>query len=406
MPSYGRLRPQFLGFEMVNEQRIGRKRIAVFDYFTVPNNPAGSCNLRIITGLSKYYDFVVFSVAFDNPDPDRIKHVRIPVIKRPLALLFLSFHVSALLCYAFYRLTNSGRFDLKQAVESNLSVDGVSYAHFCHRAYLKKHWERSAAAGLRGFFRWLDHKLHALTEPWIFKRVRHIVVPSHGLARELGHEYPFAENKIHVISNAVDVEGLNRPKDFDRRAFRSAIGAGADDVVLVFVALGQFERKGFPLLIESLSNLRSRQLRLVVVGGTENAIAIYRSEAASKGIGDRVVFAGMQRDIRAYLWMADGFVLPSAYEVFPLVALEAAAASLPLITTQLYGVEEFIRDDENGIVVERSPEGLNMGLKKFLALSRSDRLRMGANAQKDVQKYSPEAFMAAWERFYEHALTR
>jgi glycosyltransferase involved in cell wall biosynthesis len=348
----------------------------------------------------------VFSAAFDNPAPDRIRHVRVPAIKRPLALLFLSFHVSAALCYAFYCLTNKARFDLKQAVESNFSVDGVSYVHFCHRAFLKKHWPSSAGTGLRRFFRWLDHKLHALAEPWIFRRVRHIVVPSHGLARELSQEYPFTQDKIHIIANAVDVQRLNRPKDFDREAFRSTIGAEPNDVVLVFVALGQFERKGLPLLIDAFSNFRSGQPRLVVVGGTEDAIDVYRQEAASKGIGNKVVFTGMQQDVRPYLWAADGFVLPSAYEVFPLVALEAAAAGLPLITTKLYGVEEFFRDNENGIHVERSVEGLARGIRRFLSMSVHDRSRMGANSRQDVQKYAPDAFIAAWQRFYEFVLRR
>ena len=70
-----------------------------------------------------------------------------------------------------------------------------------------------------------------------------IVVPSQGLAGELAGAYPHAASKITVLPNAVDVKRLAVPEGFDRQQLRRSLGAAPDDVLMVFVALGQYERK-------------------------------------------------------------------------------------------------------------------------------------------------------------------
>jgi glycosyltransferase involved in cell wall biosynthesis len=117
-------------------------------------------------------------------------------------------------------------------------------------------------------------------------------------------------------------------------------------------------------------------------------------------IETRVIFAGMQRDVRPYLWTAVSFALPSFYEVFPLVSLEAAASGLPLIVTPLYGVEEFIRDGDNGILVDRTAEGIRRGIERFLALPLAARRAMGEQARLDMERYGTERFVDAWRVFY------
>ncbi len=375
-------------------------RIAVFDYKVVPTNPAGSCHLHMLQGLCREHEFTVFAVEFENPCPERIRFVRVPVPTRPLALLFVAYHLVAPLAYLWYRLRTGARFDLVQMVESNLSFGDLSYAHFCHLAYLRRHWRSAGAKGLRGWLRWLDHGLHALMEPWTYRRVKRIVVPSQGLKRELEETYPFTRGKIRVIYNPVDIERMRPPADFDREAFRTEHGVKPGETVLVFVALGHFERKGLPLVLQALVALRDRPLRLWVVGGEPDLIRSWQKRAEGMGIGDMVHFWGMQRDVRPFLWGADAFVFPSAYEIFPLVSFQAAAAGLPLIVTPLYGVEEFIRDGETGFVVERSVKGVAEGLRRFISLSPESRRRMGEHPREAVAPYGVEPFVEAWRGFY------
>ena len=109
---------------------------------------------------------------------------------------------------------------------------------------------------------------------------------------------------------------------------------------------------------------------------------------------------GFQNDVRPYLLASDAFVFPSAYEVFPRVCLPAAAAGLPLLITQLYGVEEFMRDGETDWVIERTTESIAAPIVQ--AASDRPRLRrMGAAARKQVEKYSGAGFRRRWRELLE-----
>lgn len=376
-------------------------RIGVFDYRIIRTNPIGSCHLAMLRGLAAEHEFTVFAVQFDNPHPDKIRWVRVPAPTRPLALLFLAFHLLAPLYYLLYRLRGGRRFDLIQSVESNLSFGGVCYTHFCHRAYLKKHWRISGAAGLRGALRWLDHRLHAWMERLVYPRAGRIICPSRGLAGELLEEYPALRGKLTVVPNPIDLQRLARPADFDRQAFRRGLGLTGEDLVLLFVALGQFERKGLPLLLTALESAELYRMKLLVVGGERDLIERYRKDAARRGLQARVRFAGMQKDVRPYFWSADAFVFPSLYETFSLVTYEAAACGLPIVVSQLHGVEDLLRDGDNGFLTATSPEGVREALGRLARLTPAEAEGMGQRARASVAGCAEGDFVRAWRRIYD-----
>ncbi|PWC52980.1 glycosyltransferase family 4 protein [Azospirillum sp. TSO22-1] len=375
-------------------------RIAIFDYLVTETNPVGRCHLTLLRRLCDEHEFVVFAVAFDNPRPDRIRFVRVPAPPRPLALLFVAFHLLAPLALLVARLRGTPRFDCIQSVESNFGFPGIAYAHFCHRAYLNAHWKAARPSGLRRMARWLDHWLHAVAEPSAFRRAKLVVVPSRGLAAELSRQYPWVDSKLRILANPVDTGHFTPPADFDRQRARSGHGYTEDDVVLCFVALGHFERKGLPPLIDAMARLADRRLRLLVVGGTDATVRDWTRRVAAAGLAHAVRFAGMQKDVRPCLWSADAFVLPSFYEVYPLAGLQAAAAKLPLIVTAVYGLEEVLRDGENGLLLEPTTDGLARALGRFLALSPAERRSMGEAAARTVTGCGEEPFAERWRSLY------
>jgi glycosyltransferase involved in cell wall biosynthesis len=378
-------------------------KIAFFDYIVTQDNAIGKCDLGILATLCHDHEFTVFAVEFENPCPERIRWVRIPAPTRPLALLYLAFHVLAPICYLWHRLRFGMRFDSVQIIESNLSFGNIAYSHFCHRAFLQHHWNEVAVGGLRGALRWLDHWLHARLEPWVYRRASVIVTPSHGLARELSAAYPRAAAKIRVLANPVDLQGLRRSETFDRESFRRNLGLMPQDIALAFVALGHYERKGLLLLLQALAALQDPKLKVLVVGGSGNAISDYRERANRIGLNGNVQFVETQRDVRPYLWASDALALPSCYEVFPLVALEAAAAGLPLLATPLNGVEEFLRDAENGLLMRREVNAVSGCIARFAQMPLDARRQMGRRAQADVERYGMAQFASAWSKLYAEA---
>jgi glycosyltransferase involved in cell wall biosynthesis len=373
-------------------------RIAVFDYRITRNNPSGSCHLAMLRALAAEHEFTVFAVEFENPCPQKIRWVRVLSPLRPMALLFVVYHLMAPLSYLFYRLRGGAKFDLVQTLESNLLFGDLLYSHFCHRMYLRHHWTNSGAKGLHGWLRWLDHKLHAWMESFTYPRAKQVVVPSLGLAGELRAEFPFIENKLTVLPNPVRLESLQMPCDFDRVAFRQGLEIDDQDLVGLFVALGQFERKGLPLLLQALAG--TEHVKLIVVGGQADLIARYREQAAKHQLSDRVKFVGMQSDVRPYLWSSDVFVFPSCYETFSLVTYEAAASGLPIVVSRLYGVEDLLHDGDNGFLIEPSVAGVTRGLERILRLSHAARHTMGQRARLAASACSEEHFVDAWRALY------
>ena len=227
------------------------------------------------------------------------------------------------------------------------------------------------------------------------------MVPSQGLAKELLSEFPALSGKMAVLPNAVDVEAFRSHNSFDRNGFRLQLGLKHTDVVFLFVALGHFERKGLPLLLEVLRAPGLQAAKLLVVGGTPDLVNYYRSHCKDLGLEDRVVFVGSQTDVKRYMWAADVFALASTYETFSLVAFEAGAASLPLITPRLYGIEEIVEDGVTGYVVDRSVEDFADAFNKFLALSPKARTEMGNRARLAALQYNETNFVARWRMLYE-----
>ena len=112
--------------------------------------------------------------------------------------------------------------------------------------------------------------------------------------------------------------------------------------------------KGSPVLLDALDLLRSRgvavEAKLVGAGPLETTLT---EQIERRGLGDSVTLTGPigQDDLpQLYRW-ADVFVLPSFQEGLPVVLMEALSTQLPVVTTQIAGVAELVRDGESGAVV-------------------------------------------------------
>ncbi len=382
-------------------------RIAVFDYDTVPTNPYGKGVLRVLEGLCDEHEFTVYSPSFENPRPDRITWRRVRALPRPLLVLFATFHLGAWWALTFDRIVRRRRFDLVQGLESASFGARVVGVQFCHRAYLRHHWADSRPRGVRRPVRWLYEWAAAAFEPAVLGRARVVVVPSEGLAGELTAQYPSLGDRIVVVPNAIDWAGAQSAAGEAGAAAAAEVrrrhGLHPDRVLVAFVALGHFERKGLPLVLDALARCPDLDLDLVVVGGTADLVAGYAHGVTQAGLADRVTFVGMQRDPRPLLWAADAFVFPSAYETFSYVTFEAAAAGLPVIVSRLHGVEGFLVDGHTGVLVERTAVSVEAALRRVAALGPDGRRDLGARARDAVRSYDVASYVAGWARAYEAA---
>lgn len=379
-------------------------RLVVFDHSVAKNSPAGSCVLAQLDGLAASIPVTVFSDCCDLTDRADVEWRRVPLPAKPIFLRYWVFQFIAPFRFVLWRLKNLRTPIRIQTTQGQFIWSDVSYAHFCHRAYLRNAWTQSSVTGLRRVARKLNHLFNSATEGLAFRCARKIVVPSEGLARELGETYPDCGHKLEVLANPVDLDRFARPDAPSTASLRTQYGIGDDEIVCTFMALGDFARKGLGLIIEALSTMEENQrsrIRVLVVGGNEGEIREFANLASRNGVESRLNFVGLQKDVRPFLWDSDVFVFPSAYEIFSLAILQAAAAGLPaLVPRGLYGAEEFIVDGENGWLVERSVDGVAAGLARILS-DHAQLARMSTNARTAVGRYSKNDFVSRWQRVYE-----
>jgi glycosyltransferase involved in cell wall biosynthesis len=147
--------------------------------------------------------------------------------------------------------------------------------------------------------------------------------------------------------------------------------------------------KGLPILFQSLEKLKSshRDIILTVVGDGE-----YRAELEQMsdrfGLTEQVKFVGYksQAEVRQYLQQTDIFVLPSFAEGVPVVLMEAMAAGIPVVATQIAGISELVEEGISGYLV---PPGDPVSLAQRIEILLGDhqlREQFGASGRLKVEQ--------------------
>ena len=374
------------------------KRIAIFYYVIVRDNGIGKVNRLRLEHLCEKYDFTVFATKFDNPRPDRIRWVRVPCILRPALLTLITYWISAWAIFLCERLVRRHRFEIVQASDAAFGQIDIADAHFCSRHYLPTAFAETVFTQPRDVVLLLARLFCSMNERRIYRKASIVVVPSAGLRREFIRMHNIDSGKIVVMYPPVNTP-IRPPSADQRNKARNDLGIAESDVVLLLVSAGDFQRKGLLPLIDALADSRLAAARLLVVGGTP--AAMYSKRVHDLEIQDRVAFCGRHEDIQPFFNAADAFVLPSRYEVFPAVTIEAAAGALPLITTRLNGVEEYSVEGVTGFTIaDCTALAIADTIAKFMSLPRADRQAMGCRARDAVQAYKLAPFLKSWDDLY------
>ncbi len=179
--------------------------------------------------------------------------------------------------------------------------------------------------------------------------------------REALEERVLDADRVRVIPNGVG------PDDF-----AVATSATRD---IPFVSVGRLdEQKGHSYLLQALADLRGSEpgIRVSIIGDGTLAGDL-RREAAALGVSDRVSFEGERSDVGSYLGRSRAFVLSSLWEGLPYTIIEAMAAGLPVVCTDVGGCRELVVDGQTGFVVPpRDPVALAEAMRR---LWRDDRMR-------------------------------
>ncbi|MFQ5382812.1 MAG: glycosyltransferase [Dehalococcoidia bacterium] len=197
-----------------------------------------------------------------------------------------------------------------------------------------------------------EPRFRILHERIIARQASGIVTASHHERGVLSRYYGASEERMHTIPCGIDLD-LFQPAD--QAASRRRLGLRADHPMLLWV--GRLEKlKGVDILVDAVAELDECQADLVIVGGDERAAELrteLEQQARDAGIESRISFAGAvpHEELPLYYSAADVAVVPSYYESFGLVAVEAMACGTPVVASRVGGLMSTVIDGVNGYLI-------------------------------------------------------
>lgn len=235
----------------------------------------------------------------------------------------------------------------------------------------------------------------------VLKRADRLIVATEAEKAQLQWLYKADVRKMEVIPPGVDVSHFYPiPKD-EARQF---IGISPNQQMVLFV--GRIEPlKGVDTLIRAMSCLKFQEMGhpvyLAIIGGEPDASPQEMSAEMARlqklcddlCMGQTVVFLGKraQDTLPYYYSAAEALVMPSFYESFGMVALEAMACGTPVVASQVGGLAFLVRDGETGFTVpEGDPSALCDKLMRLLSDPALNE-RMGRAAERYAQQYRWES---------------
>ena len=363
-------------------------QIAFLSYWSCPRSPLGVLSsggmnvyiLNLAAELTKLGHRVDIFTKSHSPHKSHIINIR-----KNIRLIHLKGHI----------VTNLTGFIKKNSLRYD-----ILHAHYYYSAEIGVEVSRQLKLPLAVTFHTLGEmkKIYAgiidksriETEQGIVGKADALIASTELEKDELIRYYQADPEKIHVVIPGVD-HRLFRPKN---KAFsRRKLSLPPNKKIILFV--GRIDPvKGINLLIEAAGEIEAE---VILIGGDIKSRRFWQNREVkrikenieSKKLESRIKFLGSKAH-RLLPWFysaADLVVLPSVYESFGLVILEAMACAAPIIASRSGGLKYLIEDGKTGVFFESGNSAdLAEKLKKLL-LSEKQLVQMGTRAYWESQKY-------------------
>ena len=217
-----------------------------------------------------------------------------------------------------------------------------------------------------------------------------VVVNAHAAKTVLATQGGIHPGKIFVHYNGIDLHGFE-PRPADRDCLRRRYGIPEHGVVVGTVGR-LIPVKNTELLLRTAARMKrsgGQGAHFIIVGDVGPGEDLsYRehlfSLEKSLGLEDTVTFVGMQSNIAEILALFDVFAFTSLWEGTPNALLEAMAAGVPVVATDVGDVRAIVADAGSGIIADGDPEAFSKGIAQMLS-NKQSREEMGAAGSRYVR---------------------
>lgn len=231
-----------------------------------------------------------------------------------------------------------------------------------------------------------DRQRYINTIEWrLTYECRRIIVNSRQMVDDLRNQLGVPSDKVFVIPNGIDI---NRFRSNDPITdVRQRLGIDSGPMVLMVGRMVQ--EKGVQVLLEAAPSVLQRFPRAqFMIAGDGYHLNTLKAQAASSPACGRIRFFGLANDeqLRDLYRAAYVAVVPSLYEPFGIVVLEAMATGTPVVTSDVGGINDIVRHLENGVKTQAgNPASLGDGINTVIAqVDLASRIR--AQALEDVER--------------------
>jgi glycosyltransferase involved in cell wall biosynthesis len=294
---------------------------------------------------------------------------------------------------------NRGDYDVVHANSTKAGILGLAAARVCRVPAIV-----FTAQGLRGVV--LPQRATRLFwrygEPAYFRSAHRVVTVSEYGRREGIRRGILDPRRAVTIHNGIDIGRVDAGRKAERRRAEFGLGEGA---LIVGVVGRLVPQKGMKWWIEAAAHVarQNPRARFLIVGdGPERPALLHFARELS--VSDRIIWAGEQEGVEI-LPLFDVFVQSSDYEGFSLAILEAMAARLPVVATDVGGNSEAIIEGETGYLAPaRESKALGEAILKVLS-DTPRRRAMGERGRQVVEEhFSEQVMVREYERLYLHLL--
>lgn len=228
---------------------------------------------------------------------------------------------------------------------------------------------------------------------------------------QIKSRYGLNDDEVVTIYNGIDIERFNPDKRATyREEYRDRIVVPQNTFIVLCVA-NDYRRKGVPTLIRAAKRIKDqgglpggRPLRIGVIGNERHEHEHTMSEMCKElGVYEDVKFYGPQNLVERWMGMSDMLALPTHFDAFGNVVLEALASGMPALVSTKAGAAEVVEDGKTGWILQDPEDDATVAETIMAAASDPERMaQMGKDARTAAEGYSWdhhfEAMMALYEQ--------
>lgn len=210
-----------------------------------------------------------------------------------------------------------------------------------------------------------------------------------------------APNVRYIPGVGVNINRIHDCK-IDKKAYKREIGV-PEDCVLILSIGEMIERKNHEVIVRALAKVQNPNVYYAICG--KGPLREYLEQLANElGVGDRVKFLGFRKDIPELCNTADISAFPSRIEGLGLAGIEAMAAGVPLVSSNVHGILDYVIDGKTGYAID--PDDVDGFSKAISTLADDEELRkvMSANCWNAVAPFDIENALHVMWNIYDEIL--